>query len=169
MQHELSSLIDKSIMKRLSYLVAVLFILSGCSSSNGKVELRKSIIPCLIIPNDLPVRVDTGFAETDTIAAKRQAEKDKLWNVKGLNLKRTLENKNLYENEASQVYLINTSKSNIISFTIKIVIDDKLQTSSTKIYKTNPGEEVLLGCSNYLTEEMLIQKRIYKIVGEKKW
>jgi hypothetical protein len=146
--------------------LAFLFILIGCS--NGKIELRKTSPSCLVIPEELPPQVDSGFALIDTMAARKQIEKDNYWKMKAKNFNNVLSKKSGYENESSEVYLINTSQSAIFSFTVKIILDDSLKPSRTEIHKANPGEEILLGCSIYLTEEMQIRRQTFKIVGEKK-
>lgn len=155
-------------MKFILIILTSLCFLISCSSSNGKIELRRSNNSCLVIPSELPPKTDSGYAITDTIAAKRQAEKDNYWNMKAQNLKEVLIKKEVYENEASQVYLVNTSKSEIFSFTVKIILDDSLKTTNTKIYKTNPGEEILVGCTSYLTDDMQIRNQTFEVVGEKK-
>lgn len=121
-----------------------------------------------MIPLEMQAEVDTAYSTTDTIALKRQIEKENYRNLKAQNLKSLLSKKKQYEDEAIEAYLINTSSSEIYTFTVKITLDDSLQTSKTEIYKANPGQEILIGCNSYMTEDMQIQKQTFKVVGEKK-
>ena len=153
---------------RLILVIFFLWTFSSCSDFEGKIELRKSKNSCLSIPSELPPQIDSSYAITDTIAAKRQAEKDNYWHQKEINLKNLLTKKKFYEDEASQVYLINTSKSEVFTFTVKIMLDDSSKTSMTKMYKANPGEEIFIGCNSNLTDDMSLLRQTFKIVGQKK-
>lgn len=140
--------------------------MASCSKSNGKVEYRKTETGCLEIPDmlfrdpnlkDTTMRMD-GILDEYTLKLLAENSKAKF----------LYEKRKQVESESEAAYLINTSSSNIISFTIKSISNDIVKTSSTQVYKTNPGEEVLIGCNSYINNKYEIIKQEFEIVGERK-
>ena len=96
--------------------------MASCSKSNGKVEYRKTETGCLEIPDmlfrdpnlkDTTMRMD-GILDEYTLKLLAENSKAKF----------LYEKRKQVESESEAAYLINTSSSNIISFTIKSISND---------------------------------------------
>jgi hypothetical protein len=140
-------------------------LLLSCDNSAGKILIRKASSNCISIPYQLPIEIDSAVSYLDSEIIIRNIAHEKLRLLKEKNLELLKPQREKYEKEAETVYLVNTSQSDIISYTVKQTIDDIYQTSTTSIFKLNPGEEIPIGCSLIVNEEMQVQKQTYKIVG----
>lgn len=141
--------------------IEILFLI-GCS--NGKIENRKTSVSCFDIKNqNFGDLIDSGFVGDELLRQENRLK------IKDQNFKKLEERKTEIEKEASEIYLVNTSSSNIIAFTVKTIITDNSNiTTETKIYKTNPGEEISLGCTFFIDNNNFLLNRQSKIVGEVK-
>jgi hypothetical protein len=158
----MSNLINKVLL-----MISTLSLLASCSNSNGKIEYRKSNTGCLTIPYSL-FRDPSGPVIMDTTLITYHEDSTRIMSSEDQNLKLLFEKREQLEKESKGAYLINTSTSYIISFTVKATSNDTFKTSSTQIYKTNPGEEVFIGCDSYINNNYKILKRNFEIVGERK-
>lgn len=125
-------------MRQILILFSLLLIIS-CNS--GKIEYRKTAGTCegydsTIIDSDLPVDIsDEGFNKNE-IRTRNKAVVDSV--AKSLNL------------EPKEAFLVNTSKSKIKYFTVKIKTELKGDVKvETKIFKLFPGQEQELGCNYF--------------------
>lgn len=74
-----------------------------------------------------------------------------------------LANKDKLEGECRSIYLMNQSTSDIITFTVKSTFTNN--STYTKVYKTNPGEEILIGCDSHVDYYYNFTKEKCEIVG----
>ena len=119
-------------MFKLFSYVLLIALLTSCS--NGKIEYKN--IGCVSSPG----------AQADSAAADRQSEDFMKRQI--AQEKKDSENLIIYDSIKSfskTVYLINKSYSKTIQFTVKV--DATNSNSKTKIYKLNPGEEQIIGCT----------------------
>ena len=135
-------------------LLIIIVLLASCS--NGKIEYRKSSNGCITFP-EIHQRMYTDTSTT--------MESDKLIDSK---IEALLQKKEMLQEGSHQVYLINTSHSDIFSFTVKSETKDAFPISKTEIYKLSPGEEILLGCDTYITDGGDMVNQEFSIVGQRK-
>lgn len=148
-------------MKKLFNISLIGLLFSSCSSSNGEIQYRQKATPCVKIKE---FYVDTTHPESSP-GYEEYAAKTKL---RDQNLKKLLERKDQIEKESNEIFLVNKSTSHIVTFTVKSTSDDINKTTSTKLYKANPGEQILIGCDSYITYEFNLVKQKCEIVGETK-
>lgn len=151
-------------MKQILVLFSLFSIIS-CNSS--KIEYRSIAGACedydsTIIISDIPVDITSTGSEYER-KARDKAAIDSV--AKSLNL------------EPKEAFLVNTSKSKIKYFTVKIKTELKGDVKvDTKIFKLFPGQEQELGCnyfgvfilktdSSETTSETEIASRKFEVVG----
>ena len=155
-------------MRKDSLLFFIIYFLASCS--NGKIVYERTKYGCLEIPNRIfnPYKV----AMPDSIRMSDIANEEKMIIEDSIrlmasgneNLINLFSNQEQLKRESESAYLINTSASDIITFTVKITLNDRLKTNSTQIFKTNPGEKVFIGCHSYVNDEREVVKQDYEIV-----
>lgn len=148
-------------MKKNPLLLFIISFLISCS--NGKIEYEKTKDGCFRIPN-LMFGYDDSIPLTDTA----KINLNDLSDISEDSMEAMSSRKRAIEKESESAYLINTSTSDIIYFTIKATSNDSFKTTTTQIYKTNPGEKVYIGCNSYMNSDLKIIKRDYEIVGQVK-
>lgn len=124
-------LVSKRLFTFLIILITLVIYFSSCS--NGKIVYSNRT------PNCLEIR----FPEfDDTLGISSEASLSEYRN----------RNRGIFEN-IKTVILSNTSRSKIISFTVKIDASKDLpnSTSQTEIIKLNPGEQHELGCTKTIS------------------
>ena len=145
--------------KLISFLLLVT-ILTSCS--NGKIEYKG--VGCAS-----PLRMSFDSVYVDT-AYRTEEENERYRQYELLKEKRDIETNRIYDSIlklSKQVYLINKSYSQIIQFTIRTNTQSNPQISKTAIYKLNPGEEKIIGCTWDLSPQRYYENYIYDIVGER--
>jgi hypothetical protein len=138
-------------LKLILYLLLIT-ILTSCS--NAKIEYKD--IGCISPPGQ----------QIDSAVANWQLEDYRERQI--AQGKKDSENLRIYDSIKSfskTVYLINKSYTKTIQFTVKV--DAANSNSKTKIYKLNPGEEQIIGCTWAENEQQDYQNYTYIIVGEK--
>lgn len=151
-------------MRQILILFSLLLIIS-CNS--GKIEYRRNAGTCedydsTIIDSNIPVDITSTASEHER-KARDKAAIDSV--AKSLNL------------EPKEAFLVNTSKSKIKYFTVRIKTELKGNVKvETKIFKLFPGQEQELGCnyfgvfflkidSNETTSKTELGSRRFEVVG----
>lgn len=151
-------------MKTSALLFFLLLSLVRCSE--GKIEYERTENSCFHYPSSLE---DGHFPLADTVLMGTYYEDSlQIMNSSNEKLIFLFKNGEQLKNEAKSVYLINTSTTDIIYYTVKTTFDDNFKTSNTQVYKTNPGEKVFIGCDSYIKNNLEVVKQKFEIVGERR-
>ena len=144
-------------MSKLISFLLLITILTSCS--NGKIEYKGA--GCA---SPLGMQLDSMRAMGTEEEEKRYRESELLKE------KRDIVTNRIYDSIlklSEQAYLINKSYSKIIQFTVRTNNKSNSQISETAIYKLNPGEEKIIGCTWDLSPQRYYENYIYEIVGER--
>ena len=144
-------------MSKLISFILLITILTSCS--NGKIEHKG--VGCAS-----PLGM-----QAVSMRAMGTEEKEKRYHQSELlKEKSDIETNRIYDSIlklSEQVYLVNKSYSKIIQFTVRTNTQSNPQISETAIYKLNPGEEQIIGCTWDLSPQRHYENYIYEIVGER--
>ena len=143
----------------MSKLISFFLITILTSCSNGKIEYKG--VGCAS---------PLGMQPDSMRAIGTEEEEKRYHQSELLKEKRDIETNRIYDSIlqlSKQVYLINKSYSQIIQFTIRTNTQSNPQISKTAIYKLNPGEEKIIGCTWHLSPQRYYENYIYDIVGER--
>ena len=154
-------------MNRIFFFAVAVFSFCSCNSFEGKIESRKTPLSCITyfthVAKDTTLVVTRDTVVYDAEQIKRTRVQDSINSEKEKDLQAM---RGDIEKNAEEIFLINSSRSQSIAFTIKKSYYESKSTS-TSIITLEPGEETVLGCNTEISSEKIMRKVKYDVVGEK--